>query len=70
MSSILKTTPLNYRIKVEKISGDGTIELVGDTGFVKPQTIELVKFLVKLMDLDLENKESKNKLDKELLDLK
>jgi len=70
MKGLIKEAPLNYRIKIEKISGDGTTELVGDTGFIKPKTIELVNFLIKLMDLDLKNTEFKNRLDKELLNLK
>ena len=69
MSSIVKVTPLNYRIKIDKIHGDGTIEPVGDTGFMKPETVQLAKFLAKLMDLDKENKELKRKLDSELLNL-
>ena len=69
MSSIVKTTPLNYRIKIDKIHADGTVESVGDTGFMKPETVQLVNFLAKLIDLDKENKELKRKLDTELLNL-
>lgn len=70
MSSLVKEAPINYRIKIEKIHGSGEVEMIGDTGFIKPQTINLVKFLAKLIDLDKENKELKNRLEKELLDMK
>lgn len=69
MSNIIKSTPLNYRIKVEKIDKDGNSEIVGDTGFVKPQIIEFINFLMKLMNLDLENKEFRNKLNHEISNL-
>lgn len=69
MTSIIKQTPLNYRIKVEKIDKNGGSEIVGDTGFVKPQTKEIVNFLMKLMNMDLENKEFKNKLNREISNL-
>lgn len=68
MSNIIKSTPLNYRIKVEKIDKDGNSEIVGDTGFTKPQTTELLKFLINLMNTDLKSKELENKINKEFLE--
>lgn len=70
MASIIKSTPLNYRIKIEKIDKNGNSEIIGDTGFIKPQTVQLLNFLMNLMNMDLENKELKNKLNNELLNLK
>lgn len=70
MTSIIKSTPLNYRIKIEKIDKNGNSEIIGDTGFIKPQTVQLLNFLMNLMNMDLENKELKNKLNNELLNLK
>lgn len=66
MASIIKSTPLNYRIKIEKIDKNGNSELIGDTGFIKPRTAQLLNFLLNLMDMDLKNKELKNKLNREL----
>lgn len=69
MTSIIKSTPLNYRIKVEKIDKNGNSEIIGDTGFIKPQTKQLFSFLINLMNSNLENENLKNELERELLKL-
>ena len=56
MSSILKTSPLSYRILIEKIDGQGKKSLVGDTGFVhiSEDTKNFVQMLLEIMERDLE----------------
>ena len=53
---ITKSSPIKHRIIVEKISADGSRELIGDSGFKSEYDKDKILLLLEMMNLDLQRK--------------
>jgi len=56
MSSVLKTSPLSYRILIEKIDGDGNKTVIDDTGFIhmSDEAKQVLSLLLQMFERDSE----------------
>ena len=63
---IVDNLPFRYRIIVERINGDGSTKVVGDTGFLNDDSKIIVKALLDLINNDIEFKRKLGEIRKEV----